>query len=468
MAPDTAWTPTVADRRRRLASVRARTTLVASVVVAIALAVAGTVLLMLLRDRLVSAELSAAALRSRDIAALIDDTEEIPDDLSFPGEESGFSQVVSADGAVLASSENIDDEPALSALRPPVDHSDQEIRTGIAVGDERSRFAISARSTGTDRSTVTVITGSSLQTVDETWTAVLVFLLVGSPILVGIVALVTLKVVGRALAPVESIRRQVGEITEQGLEKRVPEPGSGDEIDRLAHSMNSMLERLQRSSERQRRFVADASHELRSPLASARATLEVTQAHHDDPAEILASIDDALIDHDRLEHLLADLLTLARLDDPSAITAMERLDVADLVVAHGSQNTDPRLQVRPAPSGASVLGNPRQLERVLTNLVDNALSNCRHSVTVAVELTDAEVVLLVDDDGSGIRPADRERVFERFVRLDEARTSGGGTGLGLAIVREIVLEHHGGITIEDSPLGGARFTVRLPRQGHDA
>jgi signal transduction histidine kinase len=291
-----------------------------------------------------------------------------------------------------------------------------------------------------------------------------VFLLIGSPVLVGLVALVTLKVVDRALAPVEAIRTQVTEITDQGLNKRVPEPGSGDEIDRLAASMNSMLARLEQSSERQRRFVADASHELRSPLASARTTLEVTQRHHDDPAAILASINDALIDHDRLEHLLADLLTLARLDDPSAAAAMTPVDVGALTEEFVAKTADPRLRLTRVGSGANVMGRSTQLERVLTNLTDNALANCNETVEVSVDTTNSEIVIRVDDDGPGIPAADRERVFDRFVRLDEARTSELGTGLGLAIVREIVREHSGNVAIDHSPLGGAGLVVRLPRR----
>lgn len=443
-------------------SVRARTTLVASVVVAVALAVAGTVLLLLLRDRLVAAELSAASLRSRDIAATVEE-DDVPDDLSFPGDEDGFSQVVASDGTVLAASENIQGEPALSSLRPQDDDSVEQIRGGLPVGDERGRFAISARTVSSEDGPVIVIAGSSLEAVDDTWTAVLVFLLIGSPVLVGLVALVTLKVVDRALAPVEAIRNQVAEITDQGLNKRVPEPGSGDEIDRLAAGMNSMLARLEQSSERQRRFVADAAHELRSPLASARTTLEVTQRHHDDPAAILASIDDALIDHDRLEHLLADLLTLARLDDPSAAASMTPVDLGDLTEEFVAKTDNPHLRVTRVARGANVSGRSTQLERVLTNLIENALTNRYEKVEVSVETTDSDVIIRIDDDGPGIPQADRERVFDRFVRLDEARTSELGTGLGLAIAREIIREHGGNVEIDNSPLGGAGLIVHLPR-----
>lgn len=451
----------MAEHRLLARDVRTRTTLVASVVVAGALVVGATVLLLLLRDRLVSAETSAAALRSRDIATLVED-DEVPDDLSFPGEESGFSQVVAADGSVVAASENIDGEPALSTLRPTDGDSAEQIVGGLDAGDATGRFAISVRSVESEDGPLTVITGSSLRDIDETWMAVALFLVVGIPLLVALVALLTRKVVDRALAPVEAIRRQVGDITESGLDKRVPEPGTGDEIDRLAASMNSMLARLEASAARQRRFVADASHELRSPLASARTTLEVSQRHRDDPAAVLASIDDALIDHDRLDQLLENLLTLARLDDPSGAGSMAVVDLGAVATDVLSNSRDARLGQVVVNGDTRVLGRRIHLERLVTNLIDNALKHCTDAVSLTVTGDRDEVVMVVEDDGPGIPTEERERVFERFVRLDEARTAERGTGLGLAIVREIALEHRGSAAITESPLGGAAVMVKLP------
>ncbi|MSV83987.1 MAG: HAMP domain-containing protein [Actinobacteria bacterium] len=443
-----------------LQSVRARTTLVASLVVAIALAFASAALLVLLRDRLVAVEFSATALRSRDVAALAADGE-VPDNLSFPGDDDGFTQVVSSDGRVVAATGNVAGESPQSEMRPQVGERSNEIRSELPVGDGE-RFAISARAVQTDDGRVTVLTGASLHAADETLRSVANFLLIGTPVLIALVALVTRQVVNRALSPVDGIQRQVTEISQMDLHKRVPEPGTGDEIDRLAQSMNQMLDRLERSSERQSRFVADAAHELRSPLASARTTLEVSAAHPSGEAMLLAAINDALLDHDRLEALLDDLLMLARLDDPSATQTMRSIDLRDVVATFIESRTDDRLGVEMSQGPVLVTGSSSQLSRVLTNVVDNALSHCRSAVELSLLSANGNAVIIVDDNGPGVPVEDRDRIFERFVRLDQARTAERGTGLGLAIVRDTVLAHHGEVELGESPLGGARVTLRLP------
>lgn len=460
MERGTDWPQTVAERRRVLRSVRARTTLVASLVVAIALVVASAALLLLLRDRLVAVEFSATGLRSRDVAALAADGE-VPDDLSFPGDDAGFTQVVASDGRVVAATGNVAGESPQSEMRPQVGERSNEIRSGLPVGDGE-RFAISARTVQTDDGTVTVLAGASLDAADDTLRSVAYFLLIGTPVLIALVAVVTRQVVNRALSPVDGIQQQVTAISQVDLHKRVPEPGTGDEIDRLAQSMNQMLDRLERSSERQSRFVADASHELRSPLASARTTLEVSAAHPSGEAMFLAAINDALLDHDRLEALLDDLLMLARLDDPSATQTMRRIDLRDVVATFVESHPDARLGVEIGHGPVLVTGSSSQLSRVLTNVVDNALSHCRSAVELTLLTANGNAVIMVDDNGPGVPVEDRDRIFERFVRLDEARTAERGTGLGLAIVRDTVLAHHGEVELGDSPLGGARVTLTLP------
>jgi signal transduction histidine kinase len=452
----------VARHQSRAAGIRFRTAALAASVVAVALAVAGGLLLVLLRDRLVGAEMSAASLRSRDIAVLVADGE-LPDDLSFPGDDLGFSQVVTADGTVVAASGNVAGEPPQTDRQPPTGTSLEAIRTGLPVGDGE-RFAISVRTVASSDGPLTVIAGSSLAAADDTWSSVLLIMLVGVPALVVLVVAVARRVVNTALRPVEAIRSEVAEISQHDLHKRVPEPGTGDEIDRLAASMNSMLERLENSSEQQRRFVADASHELRSPLASARATLEVSAAHSQDIAALRSAIDDALTDHDRLEALLADLLALARLDDPSASAGYRPVDMNEVATRAFGQYSDTRIHLDVAHEPQVVIGNPSQLDRVLTNLIDNALTYCEERVRVRVASDRAHAILTVDDDGPGIAPSDRDRVFGRFVRLDEARTSDRGTGLGLAIVRDTVRSHNGSVRVETGPLGGALLEVRLPRE----
>ena len=176
-----------------------------------------------------------------------------------------------------------------------------------------------------------------------------------------------------------------------------------------------------------------------------------------------SSIDDALVDHERLNALLDDLLTLARLDDPATVTATRRVDLGDLITECVARSADHRLRAKRVDRPAFVVGRSSQLRRVITNLTDNALAACREVAEGSVRLEGDDVTLRVDDDGPGIAPADRERAFDRFVRLDEARTAERGTGLGLAIVREIVREHNGHVEIGDSPSGACRVTLRLPR-----
>lgn len=282
------------------------------------------------------------------------------------------------------------------------------------------------------------------------------------PLLVADLAVLIWFMVARALRPVEAIRTQVDRIRGGALDTRVPESGSGDEIDRLAVTMNRMLDRLERATERQRQFVSDASHELRSPLASIRTQLEVATAHPDraDWREVAAGV---LDEGTRMEALVADLLALARADEGAIAARREEVDLAELARSEAAERpAPPSFEVR-VVGAATVRGDSGALLRVLRNLLDNAARHAGSRVLVVVAGSSDGVVVAVDDDGSGIPPADRERVFERFTRLEEARTrDAGGTGLGLAVVREVVHAHGGTVGVTDSALGGARLEIHLP------
>ncbi|WP_443729170.1 sensor histidine kinase [Streptomyces aculeolatus] len=256
------------------------------------------------------------------------------------------------------------------------------------------------------------------------------------------------------------------------LSRRVPEPATRDEVARLARTTNETLTALEESVERQRRFVADASHELRSPIASLRTQLEVAAAHPE-----LLDLDGAVADTVRLQHLAADLLLLARLDageepagKPVALGALVRKDVERRNAEGGiggAEGPEGRVAVVAGElADATVSGSRSQLERVLGNLLDNAARHAAGRVDVRVRREGAWAVLEVADDGAGVPPADRERIFERFVRLDDARSrDDGGAGLGLAIVRDVVVRHGGTIGVAEALGGGALFTVRLPLSG---
>ncbi len=308
--------------------------------------------------------------------------------------------------------------------------------------------------------------GGSLEDVDESVAELRASLLWIVPVATLVLGALVWIVVGRTLRPVERIRTEVASIGGGELDRRVPVPPGGDEIARLAETMNAMLDRLERSAQRQQRFVADAAHELRTPLTRMRAELEV-DAHDPGGADHAATRRSQLEEVRRLQALVDDLLLLARSDAGEEAPRSQLVDLDDIVLdeARAAQSAagGPRVDAT-GVSAAQVTGDPGQLRRVVRNLVDNA---CRHAAaTVAIELgeRDGTAVLTVSDDGSGI-PAERAgEVFERFTRLDDARVQeAGGAGLGLAIVKEIVQRHGGTVVVERGAAGGARFTVALPR-----
>ncbi|GAA2812214.1 HAMP domain-containing sensor histidine kinase [Kitasatospora aburaviensis] len=287
------------------------------------------------------------------------------------------------------------------------------------------------------------------------------------------VALTAWLVTGLALRPVESIRRGMARIGAGAFHERVPVPPSRDAVARLAATTNTTLDRLERALAEQRRLVADASHELRSPLAALRSTLEVPLAH---PAQAdwPAVVAGALTDTERLQDLADDLLLLARTRDAGADGAAEgTVELHDLVTEQLAErgHTDPGLTFRFEPleglgeeAEVVVPGREVLVGRILRNVLDNAARHAVGTVTVRLGVTDGWARLEVDDDGPGIPAADRERVFDRFVRLDTARNRAvGGAGLGLALVRTIATSLGGTATAEHPPHGhGAHLVVRLP------
>ncbi|MBT8225877.1 MAG: HAMP domain-containing protein [Dactylosporangium sp.] len=290
-------------------------------------------------------------------------------------------------------------------------------------------------------------------------------LLVVYPLLVLVLAVVGWRVAGAALRPVETLRRGAERITGSGTEERLPVPSSRDEIHRLASTLNDMLGRLAGSRARQRAFVADAAHELRSPLASMRVQLEVAarlEDHGSLPEDLLAELD-------RLARLVDDLLLLARGDGTAAVERPEPIDLAELITEVRARYRTERVTVEATAAGRPwTSGDAGGLLRVITNLVDNAVRHADHRVSVIVREDRPYHVITVTDDGPGIAEADRERVFDRFTRLDDARTrDSGGSGLGLAIVRDIVRRHGGSVILGHAIWGmadsGLRVEVRLPR-----
>ncbi|WP_250038246.1 sensor histidine kinase [Paractinoplanes maris] len=429
-----------------MADVRLRTTAVAVLVVAVALLAGSVALVVLVRGSLhdgleTTAEQRASALLSQAVTTGLPAPEPAEDDDDL---DDLLWQVTAPDGTVARSAVPLPTRPSGDVRLPGGDHP------YLVVTDEEGDYRVSV--------------AVSLEDVDDSTAALINPLLLGLPLLVALVGTTTWIVVSGALAPVERIRRGVEEITGDQLDRRVPEPASRDEIGRLARTMNQMLTRLQESRDRQREFVADASHELRSPVASIRQVAEVAQAHPGAlPEGELAET--VLEESARLQRLVDQLLLLTRADDGGGGHARHEVDLDDLALAEARRIGRTGLAVDTTGVGAGrIRGDASALAQVVRNLTDNAARHATGALAVGVRESGDFVELTVDDDGPGIPADQRERVFDRFVRLDEARArDAGGSGLGLAIVKEIVTAHGGTVAVTASALGGARFTVRLPR-----
>jgi signal transduction histidine kinase len=353
--------------------------------------------------------------------------------------------------------------------------SDDDSGGGSGGGSASDDASVSPQASTAPVETVTteyaVVAARSLGEASAASSASLVTLGIAIPVALLVLGVTTWLVVGRALRPVESMRREVDSVTAQSLSHRLPDPGGSDEIARLAHTLNGMLDRLDSSATAQRRFVGDASHELKTPLATIRQHAEVALRH---PGSIdgVALAGTVLGEEARLTALVQGLLVLARADEGALGVTRRPVDLDDLVLAETARLRDAPPVAGRGPLGvdatavgpARVDGDEGLLGQVVHNLVANAARHADSRVAVALAERDGRVELIVDDDGAGVAEADRERVFERFVRLDEARArDSGGSGLGLAIVREIVRVHGGAVSVTASPLGGARFVVTLPR-----
>nr|WP_229925758.1 HAMP domain-containing sensor histidine kinase [Streptomyces longispororuber] len=335
--------------------------------------------------------------------------------------------------------------------------------TATVDGETRDHRFAAVRVNTESKGELTVVAGAPLTAEQNAVTTALTAMLIGFPLLLAVIAAVTWLVTRRALRPVDAIRAEMAAITaSEDLARRVPEPDTHDEIARLARTTNETLAALQTSVERQRRFVADASHELRSPIASLRTQLEVGAAHPE-----LLDVAGAVEDTVRLQELAADLLLLARLDAGEK-PGQGRVELAALAREELSQRPSDRVPVTLELESVEVAGSRGQLARVLGNLVTNAQRHARSRVTVTTRTDGDRAVLAVADDGDGVPPAERERIFERFVRLDDARTRDeGGAGLGLAIARDVAARHGGSLTVGEAPGGGALFTLTLPRASRE-
>ena len=442
-----------------------RTTGAAVLVVGLALVVGAILLVATLRSQLENEIKTSAELRAHDVAAALDGGTS-PHDLAVPNAGDELVQVIASDGKVVASSKNVAGAAPVANLDP----GDSKTVSHVRIDNDDHKFIVTAISARVDSSHYVVLVGRTAGLATDSTSFVATRLLAGIPVMLLIVGLIAWWLTGRALAPVESMRSEVEEISGSELHRRVPDPHGSDEIARLGSTMNRMLDRLEHSADTQRRFIADASHELRSPVAAIRQQAEVALAHPDHVTT--PALAEAVLAEDlRVQHLVEDMLLLARTGRPHLNQNWQEVDVDDILLDEAARvrsTSDLRVDLSGVSAGR-VNGNEAQLRRVIRNLVDNSVRHAASRVVLALRSTDSEVELEVGNDGPGIPAEDRERIFERFVRLDDARARDeGGSGLGLAIVHDLVAAHGGSVSVVQPDDEGPTFLVRLPRAGSAA
>ena len=437
-------------------SLRARLLAVGVTGVAVALALGSLMLYAVLTVALNRTVDDSAFASARAVAAMVESST-VPDPLPVSGSQ--VVQVVDSSGAIVSASVSADRLTPL--LRSP------ELAKALAgerislpggrAGLSGNLRAIAVRA-GPSSASRSIIVAVPVNDIERSKDVLRNTLLVTYPPLVVIMALIAWRVIGWTLRPVETLRSGAARISGSDHDERLAVPGSADEIRALALTLNDMLDRLAAARGRQRAFVADAAHELRSPLASMRTQLEVAQ-HLGEGGELAA---DLLADVARLSALAEDLLLLARAgSDANRPSARESLDVSAMLVSTAIRYAGARVPVA-VTAGPVVYAsaNSEELRRVLANLVDNAVRHASSTVALEVRSEGGLAVLTVADDGPGIPADERERVFERFARLDDARDrDAGGTGLGLAIVRELLRRSDGSISLQDNPSGAGLVAV---------
>jgi signal transduction histidine kinase len=421
--------------RRRFApwlSVRWKATLAATAVVAVALGAASAVLVGVLNRSLEDTAVREAARRAAVVAQVLSDQ---PPGVATKRET--VMRISEPDVQVLGSDTDAAAAAPSDTWAPP------------------GSYVLAIKPVQTGEGKILVQARASLAPAAVALETLRNVLLPGIPAMLLLVAGLTWLAVGRTLAPVSAIRRELADITGTDLHRRVPVPRARDEVARLAETMNRTLDRLERAVGQHRRFVADAAHELRSPLAVLRTRLEIA------PRQSLTV--EALTDVERIQRLTADLLLLARLDagEPPEHAEVELGQVAAEEAMQARPRTDVQVRLQ-IGAGLVVRGSGDQLRRLVANLVDNAVRHARSSVFVRLRGHGGTAVLEVEDDGPGIPVEHREAVFDRFTRLDEARArDAGGSGLGLAIARDIAVRHGGTLAVVDGP-PGACLRALLP------
>lgn len=446
-------------------SLRRRITLVATALFAMAVTTGAVLLILLQRAALVHV-LDDSALRGADTIAVGFKNDRYPQVIPVGTGGVTAAEVVDSRNGVIVKTQNMPGDPILTRAQLALARDGR--RFELTIPGLPGEVRVLARNVGT----ATVLVATDIRSVNTAQNLLTQAALVGGPIAVLLVGLSTYVMVALTLRPVGALRHGAANITAAGLaDERLPVPSSRDELHRLATTLNAMLDRIDSSTRRQRTFVGDAAHELRSPLASVKVQLEVAQ-RMGPVADWGATVDDVLMDVDRLQRLVEDLLALARHDEAGGqLRRRAPVDLRALISAVGTEYRKPTHPVTGPPDGppVTVTGDEDALHRIVVNLVDNALRYARTGVELDLVRTTVDgrsmVEFSVTDDGPGIPESERRMVFDRFYRTEESRSrESGGTGLGLPIVAELVRSHGGTIELADRLDGnhGLRAVVRLP------
>ena len=461
-----AWIGRTAQRWGSRTGVRARSVLVAVVVVVVAMLVGGTGLVLVLQSSLGQSVEATGRARAAEVVSRVaaNGVQATAETLSDQSRTDAVTVLLDSGGTLIGSSRR-SATAALSSQRPAVG-AYTSVELDIDTLDEGGGWRVVSTALESAGQTYYVQVAVPIRIQRDTVQTVAVLLLAGTPLLLVAVAVAVWVLVGRALRSVEQIRTTVAEIDARALTARLDVPPTRDEIAALAQTMNAMLDRLQASDRVQRAFVSDASHELRSPLATLTTAAELAGRTTD--AEVRARLLDTMsAELVRMRGLVDNLMTLARADAHDASAAPVDVDLDDLVDHEARRlRATSRLAVEVRIQPVRVRVDPARVAQPLRNLVDNAERHAAGRIGLTLSTEGDHAVIWVDNDGPEVDPADRERVFDRFVRLDSSRSrDAGGSGLGLAIARAGIASQGGEVRVVDHPEGWCRFEVRLPLTG---
>jgi heavy metal sensor kinase len=400
-----------------------------------------------------------------DIAALVA-RNDLSTRRSLLGREESFAQVLTTDGAIYATTDQLADHPQLTPAEAARAARGSFIETRSHVRSIQGEARLLARPAQARGRTYAVVVAATLDDRNESLRNLRTLLLIGGPVALLLASLAGYLVAGRALRPVEAMRRRAAAISAVEPDERLPLPDANDEIRRLGETLNQMLGRLEAAIDRERAFVDDASHELRTPLALHKTELELALRYSQTPGEMRAAISSAIVEVDRLIQLAEDLLVLARSAEGKLALQLRRVRVAELLsdvherFAARAAEAGRSLVVEPA-NGVAVEGDPVRLEQALTNLIENAFQHGAGEIRLRASEAGPRVEIHVEDSGPGFPPDFTEKAFERFTRADPAR-AGDGVGLGLAIVEAIARAHQGSAHGINRDGSGADVWIELP------